>query len=83
MSSDSGKIITGKVKGSTTLARLFHVVKGAIDPSQLGVALTHEHLLVHFEAALQPTRYLNRDITDVQFKLENLGIIRQYPWVLA
>ena len=83
MSTDTGKIITGKIdsNGSTIMARSFLIVKGAIDPAQLGITLTHEHLLVHFEAALQPTRYLDRDVTDVQLKLENQGVIRPREFI--
>ena len=56
-------------------------MRGAIDPADLGVTLTHEHLLLLFDKAIQPTALnpSSTDLTDVEFSLENLGNIRQYP----
>lgn len=51
-----------------------------MDPADLGVTLTHEHLLLQFDKALQKSSYLGAtDLTDLEFSLENLGNIRQYP----
>ena len=54
---------------------------GAIEPADLGVTLTHEHLLLQFEKALQKPSYLgtSTDLADLEFSLDNVGIIRQYP----
>ena len=56
-------------------------MRGAIDPADLGVTLTHEHLFLIFEKALQRPSYLgaSTDLIDLEFSLENVGIIRQYP----
>ena len=80
MNNDSaGKIITGETIQQVAAARLFLTVRGAINPSELGVTLTHEHLFVRFEEALQPTRYLKGDVANLKFTIENLGVIRHYP----
>lgn len=57
-------------------------MRGAIGPADLGVTLTHEHLLLLFDKAIQPTARnpSSTDLTDVEFSLENLGNIRQYPY---
>ena len=81
---DAGKIVTGAVIfGDRMIIQRFCIfpVQGPIDPANLGVTLTHEHLLLNFEKALQRPSYLgaSTDLTDLEFSLENVGIIRQYP----
>ena len=79
--SNTGKIITGAVISSVNnILKLYLSVRGAIDPADLGVTLTHEHLLLQFDKALQPPGYLSStDLSDLEFTLENIGNIRQYP----
>jgi len=79
---DKGKIITGAVMNNICSIPygLLFIVLGPIDPADLGVTLTHEHLLFQFEVALQSSSYLGTtDLTELDFNLENLGSIRQYP----
>ena len=55
-------------------------VLGLISPDELGVVLPHEHLLLDFRLALRDPEYDGySSLTDLEFKLENLGKIRQYP----
>ena len=55
-------------------------MRGAINPVDLGVTLTHEHLLLQFDKALQKSSYTGTtDLSDLEFTLENVGNIRQYP----
>ena len=60
---------------------LYTVVLGPKDPSELGVTLPHEHLLLDFTAATSDPVYCSAD-TVASLKvdvLENLGKIRQFP----
>lgn len=54
-------------------------VLGPVDPSDLGLTLTHEHLLLKFEAALQKPEYGPDNLADLALKMENLGKIRHFP----
>lgn len=55
---------------------------GTLDPSDLGVVLPHEHLLLDFRKAQRDAEYgIQTNISDLTFKLENLGKIRQFPLV--
>ena len=60
-------------------------VLGAIDPSQLGPVMTHEHLLIDFELMFDFDSRIKKDsrIKDLSTKpvsIENLGLIRQYVY---
>ena len=55
---------------------------GTLDPCDLGVVLPHEHMLLDFRKAQQDAEYgMQTDLSDLTFKLENLGKIRQFPLV--
>jgi phosphotriesterase-related protein len=53
-----------------------------ISPDDLGPVLPHEHLLLDFHAALQPPPppYTSEEVSDLDFQMENMGIIRQFPY---
>ena len=56
-------------------------VLGPMDPSDLGVTLPHEHLLLDFTVALMDPEYCRaNDLIDLELKMENLGKIRQFPY---
>ena len=55
---------------------------GPVEPAELGVTLPHEHLLLDFTAAKRDPCYCS-DIAGLEFKIENLGKIRQFPYVLT
>ena len=53
---------------------------GPVFPGDLGVTLSHEHLLLDFSSALKScTEYGNDDLSDLDFTVKNLGKIRRYP----
>ena len=54
-------------------------VLGPVGPDELGLTLTHEHLLLDFRAALKKPDYGSDCLSDLQLKMEHLGKIRQYP----
>ena len=55
-------------------------VLGAIEPSELGVTLTHEHLLADSGAFMIDPKYVPQSsVADLDLKMENLGMIRQHP----
>lgn len=60
---------------------LTHAVLGPMDPSELGITLTHEHLLLDFVKAseLRTKDYVDK-LTDLDFQMNNLGKIRHYPY---
>lgn len=60
---------------------LTHAVLGPMDPSDLGVTLTHEHLLLDFVKAteLKTKDYVDK-LTDLDLQMNNLGKIRHYPY---
>ena len=60
---------------------LNHAVLGLMDPSELGITLTHEHLLLDFVKAseLRTKDYVDK-LTDLDFQMNNLGKIRHYPY---
>lgn len=55
---------------------------GTISPASLGITLTHEHLSLDFgDFYCDPPRHLQSYVTETEkIKLENLGILRQYPY---
>ena len=54
-------------------------VLGPVDPGDLGITLTHEHLLLEYGTALMKPQYGPDDLADLELKMENLGKIRQFP----
>ena len=58
------------------------VVLGCVDPASLGHTQTHEHLSLEYHCAYYPALPEDEPKENVPFSLENLGWIRQYPWVL-
>ena len=50
-----------------------------MEPRELGVTLPHEHLLLDFTGAKRHPRYCPDDISELEFKIGNLGKIRQFP----
>lgn len=65
MNKNSGKAIT---------------VLGPIEPSDLGLTLTHEHLLIDFEVVFQPPRNSNEyHLANETLSLKNLGWVR-FNW---
>ena len=59
-----------------------HAVLGPVDPSNLGVTLTHEHILLEFTEAMtfRIEDYVSDNLTDLDFQMNNLGKIRHYPY---
>ena len=62
---------------SLSLLRV-HSVLGPVAPEELGITLTHEHLLIQYTKSFTMPGYIS-DISDLELKMENLGRIRQYP----
>jgi hypothetical protein len=58
---------------------LFDVVLGLIEPAELGVTWTHEHLSMEFNVAYCEPEGKNKGMELAPFTLPNLGFIRQYP----
>ncbi len=56
-------------------------VNGCINPDDLGVTLTHEHLSMVYESQCLPPPPGEEHNVDLPFTLENSGWIRQYPYV--
>ena len=53
---------------------------GPVDPSGLGLTLTHEHLLIDFEVVFQPPRdSAEYHLADEKLSLDNLGWVR-FNW---
>lgn len=51
-----------------------------MEPSELGVTLPHEHLLLDFTGAMCDPRYCSFDeVAGLKLEIQNLGKIRQYP----
>ena len=70
------------MKHSSSLhSTLTHAVLGPMDPSEVGVTLTHEHLLLDFVKAskLKTKDYVDK-LTDLDFQMNNLGKIQHYPY---
>ncbi|CAH1774301.1 unnamed protein product, partial [Owenia fusiformis] len=55
-------------------------VTGWVEPSELGITMTHEHLSMTFEVAHVPAMERDKDLTDLPLTIENLWWIRQYPY---
>ena len=54
-------------------------VLGPVDPCDVGVTLTHEHLLMTYNAALAKPGYVPDCLSNLKLTMENLGKIRHYP----
>lgn len=54
-------------------------VLGPLDPGDLGVTLTHEHLLMDYTKSLKSPEYGPDNLADLEMKMENLGKIRHFP----
>ncbi len=54
-------------------------VLGTIDPSELKITLPHEHILVDGFKHLTKPNYSSENMTNLEFRMENLGKIRYYP----
>ncbi len=50
-----------------------------MDPSELQITYTHEHILVQTFNYQKKPNYTSEDLTNLEFKLENLGKMRYYP----
>lgn len=55
-------------------------VLGAIDPKDLGVTLTHEHLSLDFAKVYTPGPDKLNKVIDNGITLDNVGFVRQYPY---
>ena len=54
-------------------------VLGLIDPKDLGLTMTHEHLLIDFSVMFNPTPDVTTQrMAHTPVSMENLGWIRQY-----
>ena len=64
-----------------TPATFPHAVLGRVPPSDLGVVLPHEHILVDFSKGLVPHPLLRdgRAPLDLPITMDNLGFIRRFP----
>ena len=58
---------------------LHFIVLGLIEPNQLGVTLTHEHLCIDYAKAFFQPWAGDEDKIENDFQLKNLGWIRQFP----
>ena len=59
---------------------LFVLALGPVSPQDVGVTLSHEHLLLDFTSALKSrTEYGDDDLSDLDFILWNMEKIRRYP----
>ena len=89
-SSLKGKVLTGICNNAQFYCYIkeYHqyLVLGAKSPGELGVVLPHEQPLVdltglHMEV---PARYSGardpKDITNLDFRLENMAKVRQFPY---
>uniref|UniRef100_T1J091 Uncharacterized protein n=1 Tax=Strigamia maritima TaxID=126957 RepID=T1J091_STRMM len=55
-------------------------VTGPIEPSKVGVTLTHEHMNLVFDVAHVPALENEKELMNLPFCMENLGWIRQNPY---
>lgn len=62
---------------------IFSLVCGEITPDQLGKTLTHEHIRMDYKCCfVDPTTDAEKEkARDPEIRLDNLGWIRQYPFV--
>ena len=60
---------------------MFFLVLGPVPSSELGVVLSHEHLLVDFSHGIVtgPAHRCGRSMRDLELVMENVGIIRKFP----
>lgn len=58
-----------------------HLVTGPVSVDELGPTLTHEHIHMQFDCALQkPPEGIAYPLESKEtFVLQNLGVVRQYP----
>ena len=65
---------------SSNLSGKIQTVLGPIDPDELGITMTHEHLLIDFRCVYEePAEAGKKDLAYAPLSLENLGWIR-YNW---
>ncbi len=63
----------------SSLSGKAQTVLGPIDPSQLGITTTHEHLLIDFRVVFQePAEASQRGLAYAPITLQNLGWVRYY-----
>ncbi len=79
MPSSKAGLPEGPDKATHTSNMHTTAVLGLIDPSELQITLTHEHILVEGLKNHRKPNYTSEDLTNLEFKLENLGKIRYYP----
>ena len=61
-----------------------YIVAGPVEPSQLGVTLPHEHILLDFTGAIMDPGYCSPDeLSGLKLTMKNLGKIRQFPYVVC
>ena len=55
------------------------LVLGPMAPTELGMTLTHEHLILDYSTKIMKPRYVPDNLRDLILKMENLGKIRHFP----
>ena len=86
-----GKVLTGIYYAQfychkNTITLSIKLVVGAKSPAELGVTLPHEQPLVDLTGLFMevPARYSGardpKDITNLDFRLENIAKIRRFPY---
>ena len=58
---------------------IFILVLGLVNPTDIGVTLTHEHLSMCYDFAYQEPLLGDENNVDKPLTLPNLGWVRQYP----
>ena len=48
-------------------------------PTELGMTLTHEHLILDYSTKIMKPRYVPDNLRDLILKMENLGKIHHFP----
>ena len=54
------------------------LVLGPMAPTELGMTLTHEHLILDYSTKIMKPRYVPDNLRDLILKMENLGKIRHF-----
>eukprot|EP00918_Siedleckia_nematoides_P068215 GHVU01148491.1.p1 GENE.GHVU01148491.1~~GHVU01148491.1.p1 ORF type:complete len:351 (+),score=41.60 GHVU01148491.1:53-1105(+) len=62
------------------LSGKIQTVLGLIQPMDLGVTLTHEHLSMTFDVSYMEPEARHEKRAKGKFELQNMGFIRQYPY---
>ena len=96
MDSLKGKVLTGisitrcyKICDKYSVAVYVTIITdtavlGPRQPSELGVTLTHEHLLLDYTVGITQPRYCSAEqVRGLKMEMKNLGKIRQFPYVMA